>query len=527
VNRAFDDREVASLSERMGYLQSLRVGFAVVVLSSAAFAPRVVGGLTADLLIICAGYLALAAGLEVIRSWGRGRKIYLIGTMLLVDGAFLAWIMYVTGGTQSPLRYLLYIHLIAVTLLASYRTGLKIALWHSLLFFLLFYAQAADLLKPTDAALGLIPGSPDFNRISLFNISAFWLVALATAAFSSLNERELRRRKADLEDLSAMSAALKQESEPGSVAYALLDAVSESFGSKRGFVAIRSDDRYVVVASRGPEDAEGSDVTEDAIVVKATTTSQTLLVAKPDTETDREICRILPFARNLIVVPLETDSSVIGLLAVEHQAGGRVERRVVSMIEQFAAHGALALRNSLLMQEVQTLADIDALTGVANRRIFNQALEREISRSARTDEPVSLLMIDIDHFKRYNDTHGHQAGDEVLKAVGSALKDASREFDIPARYGGEEFAVILPECSARQAAGVAERLREMVCAINVGEAITASAGVATFPTNASDASSLVRAADDALYESKRDGRDRLTKSRRHPRSKNPSNGVSA
>ncbi len=525
MSRAFDDREVASLSERMGYLQSLRVGFAAVVLSSAVLAPRVVGGLTANLLMICAGYLALAAGLEVVRGWGRSRKIFLIGTMLLVDGAYLAWIMYVTGGTQSPLRHLLYIHLIAVTLLASYRTGLKIALWHSLLFFLLFYAQAADLLEPTDAALGLIPGSPDFNRISLFNISAFWLVALATAAFSSLNERELRRRKADLEDLSAMSAALKQESGSSSVAHALLDAVSESFGCKRGLVAIRSDDRYLVVATRGSEEAERSDIADDAIVARATTTSETLLVAKPDA--DQEICRILPFARNLIVVPLEADSSVIGLLVVEHQAGSRVERRVVSMIEQFAAHGALALRNSLLMHEVQTLADIDALTGVANRRVFNQALEREISRSSRTKEPVSLMMIDIDHFKHYNDTHGHQAGDEVLKAVGAALKEASRDFDIPARYGGEEFAVILPECSARQAAGVAERLRETVCAVDVGEAITASAGVATFPTNASDASSLVRAADDALYESKKGGRDRLTKSRRHPRSKDSSNGVSA
>jgi diguanylate cyclase (GGDEF)-like protein len=527
VSRAFDDREVASLSERMSFLQSLRVGFAAVTLVSAVLAPQVVGEVTAELLMVCTGYLALAAALEVVRGWGSSRKVFLIGAMLLLDGAVLAWVMYATGGTQSPLRFLVHIHLIAVTLLASYRTGLKIALWHSLLFFFVFYAQAADILKPTDAALGIIPGSSEFNRISMFNITAFWMVALATSGFSALNERELRRRKEDLEDLSGMSADLKQESEPASVAHTLLDSVCESFGLKRGFVALRSGDAYEVLAARGAETSDPIDVSGGSVVQRAISSGETLLVAKPDADKDPEFNTIMPFARNLIVVPLTTDASVIGLLVVEHHSGRRVERRVVSMIEQFAAHGALALRNSLLMQEVQTLADTDALTGVANRRIFSQALDREISRSARTNEPVSLMMIDIDHFKKYNDTHGHQAGDDVLRAVGAALKEASREFDIPARYGGEEFAVILPECSARQAVGVAERLREIVCAIELEQPITASAGVATFPTNATDSESLIRTADEALYESKKDGRDRLTKSRRHPRSNNSPNGVSA
>jgi diguanylate cyclase (GGDEF)-like protein len=129
------------------------------------------------------------------------------------------------------------------------------------------------------------------------------------------------------------------------------------------------------------------------------------------------------------------------------------------------------------------------------------------------------MMVDVDHFKKFNDTYGHQAGDDVLKLVGGALDEASRDFDIPARYGGEEFAVILPACPSRESLVVAERLRAQVCQVDAVAPVTASAGVATFPTHASNVESLIKAADEALYESKRLGRDRLTRSRRRARAK--------
>ncbi|HEX2058086.1 MAG TPA: GGDEF domain-containing protein, partial [Actinomycetota bacterium] len=200
-------------------------------------------------------------------------------------------------------------------------------------------------------------------------------------------------------------------------------------------------------------------------------------------------------------------------LVVEH-AGSRVERRVVSMLGQFAAHAALALRNSWLLQQVQKLAETDGLTGLANRRTFETTLERELSRSARSGEPVTLVMVDIDHFKALNDKHGHQAGDEVLKLVADVLASACRDFDTAARYGGEEFAVVLPACSSAESLVVAERLRGSIAEIETVTSVTASAGVATFPAHAGDGESLIRAADEALYESKRAGRNRVTRSRR-------------
>ena len=114
-------------------------------------------------------------------------------------------------------------------------------MWHSLLFFVVFYAQAAGILEATDAAAGITPRSVEFNRVSVFNVLAFWLIAAGTAVFSALNERELRRRKGDLEDLATMAASL-EEAAPGEVATILLESVGDSFGFKRG-VVLGSDER--------------------------------------------------------------------------------------------------------------------------------------------------------------------------------------------------------------------------------------------------------------------------------------------
>jgi diguanylate cyclase (GGDEF)-like protein len=119
-------------------------------------------------------------------------------------------------------------------------------------------------------------------------------------------------------------------------------------------------------------------------------------------------------------------------------------------------------------------------------------------------------MVDIDHFKALNDSHGHQAGDEVLRNVAASLSCECRDFDTPARYGGEEFAIILPGCGPDEALDIAERLRRAVSAAPSVVPITASAGVATYPSHAGDADTLVRAADEALYRSKHAGRNQTS-----------------
>jgi diguanylate cyclase (GGDEF)-like protein len=186
-----------------------------------------------------------------------------------------------------------------------------------------------------------------------------------------------------------------------------------------------------------------------------------------------------------------------------------VERRLVSIIDRFASHTALALRNAALLEQMEQMAHTDGLTHVANRRAFEVALEQEISRSIRSGQPVSLVMLDIDNFKVLNDTHGHQVGDDMLKQVASALQGSTRDFDTTARYGGEEFAVILPGCGRREALARAEGLHDCVNDQVTGVSVTVSAGAASFPDDAPTAEGLVKAADDAMYEAKRAGRNRV------------------
>jgi diguanylate cyclase (GGDEF)-like protein len=147
--------------------------------------------------------------------------------------------------------------------------------------------------------------------------------------------------------------------------------------------------------------------------------------------------------------------------------------------------------------------------------LFDESLQREVARSQRLATPLSLLVLDVDHFKQVNDSYGHQIGDAVLREVADALVANTKSFDVTARYGGDEFVVLLPGCRRVDAARVAERVRSGI-ARSVGEApVTISVGLATVPDNASDAERLMAAADAALYDAKRTGRDRVESSSRN------------
>ncbi len=165
-----------------------------------------------------------------------------------------------------------------------------------------------------------------------------------------------------------------------------------------------------------------------------------------------------------------------------------------------------------LTAQLKHLGVTDPLTGVYNRRFLDKMLLRELSRSQRLGAPVALLMVDIDHFKRFNDRHGHQAGDQALHRVARTLARHLRTMDFVARYGGEEFAVVLPGADRRSALQTAERLRSAMESVAIGadgesERLTVSIGSAACPSDANDAVSLVTAADAALYAAKEAGRN--------------------
>jgi diguanylate cyclase (GGDEF)-like protein len=211
----------------------------------------------------------------------------------------------------------------------------------------------------------------------------------------------------------------------------------------------------------------------------------------------------------VLVEPLAQAEIAAKEEGAEHQADRR--RTVTAAAEQIA----LALANLRLRDTLKSQSIRDPLTGLFNRRFLEESLERECRRSIRANRPLSVMMLDIDHFKRFNDTFGHDAGDAVLREVGAVLRSFFRGEDVACRYGGEEFALVLADTSADGALARASQLREQVHQLSLSfrrqalGPVTISIGIATVPLHASTADALIRVADRALYRAKHEGRDRV------------------
>lgn len=218
-------------------------------------------------------------------------------------------------------------------------------------------------------------------------------------------------------------------------------------------------------------------------------------------------------AESYLGIPLfDTDGSVMGHLAVFDGRPMDDNDRRMAIIRIFALRAEAELRRLRLERVLRRLATTDPLTGLANRRYFIEAAEREMERARRYVLPLSIMALDLDHFKKVNDVHGHAAGDEVLRGVCRAVTELIRHTDVFGRLGGEEFAVLLPHTDSVGGVALADRVHNSIRAMRIparkGEiAITVSIGVATLDHIDLYAEDLMRRADDALYAAKRAGRD--------------------
>jgi diguanylate cyclase (GGDEF)-like protein/PAS domain S-box-containing protein len=219
-----------------------------------------------------------------------------------------------------------------------------------------------------------------------------------------------------------------------------------------------------------------------------------------------------------LCVPLVAQGETLGVLHLESGSHSEGPEAGPSMLKEqlalaLAEDMALALANLRLRETLRSQAIRDPLTGLFNRRYMEETLERELNRAKRAGSPIAVIMMDLDHFKTYNDTFGHNAGDEILSALGNLVKSQIRGEDIACRYGGEEFLLIIPGAAMGVALERAELLRQAVKGMHVHQGglkpITLSLGVAVYPVQGETGLDLIRAADAVLYQAKRAGRDRV------------------
>ena len=217
-----------------------------------------------------------------------------------------------------------------------------------------------------------------------------------------------------------------------------------------------------------------------------------------------------------VTIPLKAKDKVLGAILVDNIFNKKpITKSDVKMLTMFANHAGLAVENSRLYEETVYLANTDWLTRLWNYGKFQHNLSMELEKAKLNETNVSLVMIDVDNFKNYNDTLGHMKGDEALKKIAAILQGKSRKFDIVARYGGEEFAIVMPNTSKDNARFFAERLRNEVekvfieeSAISPDQRITISCGISGYPEDANTKDELISRADLALYEAKQTGKNK-------------------
>lgn len=215
--------------------------------------------------------------------------------------------------------------------------------------------------------------------------------------------------------------------------------------------------------------------------------------------------------KSVIAVPIIVSGIVSAVIKISSKKPDRLGEEELRILELMATSASISMENIILLKKVTELAIKDPLTGLYTHKYFQEKLEDEILRSARMKIPFSLIIADIDHFKRINDTYGHQVGDMVLKKVAELFSSAIRDVDCLARYGGEEFSFILPGINKMKALELAEFLRKAMTDLilpGLKERFSASFGISEFPLEAISKSQLIRLSDERLYKAKNSGRNK-------------------
>ena len=456
------------LGLRLGGMQLTRVLIVTVAVIDALVRADVTANGGVGIVAVAVLYVVASSLLEVGRKLLR-RRGGATAMLLVLDVLLMGAMTAVHGSPLGPAGFLPHVHVVAVALLISPPAALATATAHVAVLFGLLTNELTG--SPTEGI------EADYATAGAGVI----LVAGAVSLFTWMATRENRRKVDQLHGLAGLAAACHRASSTDEIRDALLDSCTTALGYERGVVLVGLETEHTAEGAALMRTVRGRDPELDAVLGPAT---------------------------NVVVLPLRADGGSLGTCALVWPES-MISTEIVAVTERFCDHAALAIHNLQLRQELQGLADTDGLTGLANRRRFDQALHDAHAMASRYGVELSVALVDIDHFKRINDEHGHSVGDDVLRHVGSRLHDVCRASDLPARFGGEEFVVLLPGTGHGDAVRAALRIRTALGDRSGPVPITVSVGVATRSALVATVQDLLVAADRALYRAKQTGRNRV------------------
>ena len=461
------------------------------------------------------GFILVFAGSNVVFALLPGeyfRRPAFQRTVVILDIVFGCATFYLL---RVPDTYL-YVPFILIYLLATIRRELKdvafslvaVCLFYGVLSLLRLNGQYSDSLTFNQAVASAIGNLENFLTLALFFVASVFYVLLSDhlrkdAYVAGLLRTEKRRA----EIMSEITRSLLNSLNSQEVLYLIVRRLSEVFeGAECSIVQLNAGGSMARVLVKSNEaDVRDLEIERDSYpeIWQANESRDLLFVphlGRGDT------------ARSAVVLPMVAKETVMGIIHVQLNVKWAVlEEPNERFFRLMSATAANALRNAQLFEEMEQKAKTDYLTGLYNHRSFQAMLTNEMARAGRLGNPLSLLIIDLDSLKDLNDQFGRLTGDGVIREVAETIRSGCREYDLPARYGGEEFTIILPETNLSDAVELAERIRERIADRVFFEAghITASIGVANYPTNAIGRDELLRVADRALHEAKNNGRNRV------------------
>jgi diguanylate cyclase (GGDEF)-like protein len=467
---------------------------------------------------LVAAYPVVIAAVFAYARLSSTRVGFVFWPLLAIDCALVSWMVYLTGGIQSN-HYLLFF---AITPYIAFYQGLRAGVPAALAVSLAYLAVCVTL--------GGTSVLPDYG------FRAVMLVLFTTAmgfaskflrqsegrllnALDKLNERtsELERTHAHLQTIYETSRSLTELMSVDNVVDRLLE-IARSVLDYPIFEIYTWNPKARVLSLNGRVDHLETTRFYKPQQVELTNTMQRALnldqvVSVRDHHQGRSSMGGNP-QRSELIVPMVSEGKTVGLLSAKSPKAGAFSNHDERILSILAASTALSLINADLHERVERMTIVDELTEVANYRHFRSRLEDERRRSVRYSQPLSLVMVDIDWFKRLNDQHGHETGNVALRGLAQVINGCIRDVDILARYGGEEFIIILPQTGLTEARVIGERIRRQVEQTKFGVGadgqpirMTVSIGISCFPENGRPEDELVQTVDRALYHAKGKGKN--------------------